>query len=355
MSTPVNDEIIRCTLKSYIGRAIEEIQIESRQKEAIQKMIFLDKTRFFELVDDVMDEISRRETSARPFLEPQKIYSNNRNLSRKRLARLSNDHFHNLVLDVYLVYIHHIPGSDKMPSGVNTLISDLERLIQNLKDQKNRHEIVLEAIREESSYLKKMKIFYEYLREIFTKHNEELIVINHIESLPINHSNINILLEPTTFLEQCDSYFKNDFVDEYNFHKRNINDNKNNRYILNREILGIVGLLLKIESDKPDISIVQEVQIIIDVLTHLKDRIVVYGMDFDYKPIVSTISEVTNSIINKVKIIKQVSDYNIENLIKEKNMLDEIDPATNNENIPGIIYRIANIVKKILAEIPGDN
>lgn len=116
-------DLIQYTLQSYVGPHLADMHISQRQKDAIQRLICLSEDKFEDLCADIVNEIHHR--SGMDFTGSGPMYA--------KLAGLSDDKFRNLVVDTLLVHNYRHPGTETV--HMEDFLNNLERLIQNLKDQ----------------------------------------------------------------------------------------------------------------------------------------------------------------------------------------------------------------------------
>lgn len=116
-----NNDLIRYTLQSFIGKTIGDADINNRQQEAIQRLCQLKNDRFYDLCNDIINEIHRRSGMN---------YDKNNKMTDK-FSRLSDEKFENLVIDTLSAFYLKHPECkmEEMPE----FLDNLKLLIENLK------------------------------------------------------------------------------------------------------------------------------------------------------------------------------------------------------------------------------
>lgn len=190
MSEQRNNDVIRYTLQSFIGKAIREIDITNRQQEAIKRLCQLKEDRFEDLCSDIVNEIHRRSGMN---------YDKNNKMSDK-FSRLSNDKFENLVIDTLSVFYLKNPEykMEEMPE----FLDNLKILIDNLKEDLEKSSFL--------SKLEKLDLYnkiYTFLNLAKKKGIDENIILSIQSSIDSKISNesvnfLEILAFPKLFLEQ---------------------------------------------------------------------------------------------------------------------------------------------------------
>ncbi|TBT99315.1 hypothetical protein CWI39_2066p0010 [Hamiltosporidium magnivora] len=382
-------------MENYLGSFLKDINITERQKEAISKMLFLNEMQFKDLIEDLSDELERRKDGKKDFLETKNKYTVKRNDSRKRLAKLTENKFKNLVLDTYLVMNHRRPNEKFSDAKeIDTLIFELEKMIKTLKKQKTYEDSVIENIQDGGNIRLKSNIYNEYVRNILIKHNEDLSVVNYMEKIFNEHihklkkDEFLTLFDTNEFIGRCDNIFYEirHFEREYEYHKNNIlsqmivspsvknlselnTNNEFKNYVITNEMIQICRLLFKVNEYKKlqesESSLSKEINGLICCLEAIKEGFQTQKDDQCYIRIAINVNEIAKSFERKISKfdfvdhnhIKNLSNHqkNLENFIEANKDISNLEESRLFETFPNMVFNIADIFKQILNEIPGEN
>ena len=107
---------VREKLVGFLGSDANAYDITDRQKEAIEKLLMLPNLKFFELCDDVVNEVNNR--TGEENVDRSRVMF-------ERLSKLNKEKFKNLVIDVLLVY-NYRQAEDAQSSNVGKKIDEKE-------------------------------------------------------------------------------------------------------------------------------------------------------------------------------------------------------------------------------------
>lgn len=202
--------------------------ITDRQKNAIEKMVFLNKYQFEDLITDIADEIDYRLYG---------IEKNDQELSKKlnsknKLRLLDDNNLKELTTDVLLVMEHSIPFLDQQHNG-QTLINDIENILSNIKIDKNEESLVLHRIEKSGNFHEMLEFFFDYTEKKFKEVNFNTSIIERMrkENNKVENEHMQIkfysIFSPHLFLDLLNQYScsRNDFI----YRKNNL------QYLLNNK------------------------------------------------------------------------------------------------------------------------
>ncbi|KAK6090194.1 hypothetical protein P3W45_000742 [Vairimorpha bombi] len=197
-------EVIKYTLQSYLGS-----YVNTSKGEALNKMKGLPADNFDELVKDIVNEIHRRTN-----LE----YDYSDRPMRKKLTKLKEEKFKNLVSDVLEVFNFRYP---QYAENIDDDINKISKLITFLKTEDD----ITEQIINETNFNLKYKIFIEYIKNKYVDEDDK-IVDYMIEYTNKNmeyefDDSLNALFNYKFFIENIDKS-KYAGLKKYNFFKENI-------------------------------------------------------------------------------------------------------------------------------------
>lgn len=356
----------RASLQSYLKDFTHSPQ---RQKDAVQKMLFLESQQFEELLDDVIDEINRRQTNTMHPLHDKTGYSAKRNASRLKLGRLSNDKFKNLVFDVLLVFNHRYPDlENKNVDEIEELIGDLEKLIIDLKGDMAYEQLIIDQLKNEQDYKARHHIFNKYVRRIFDKHKEDTSVIDYMESVSkeTTHEKIDILdlLETHVFMRHADHYFKhhNLFSHEYEYHKNNlfalkddvIFDKETQSRIVRKTKARIFEIMLQTRDKMLKINVNFEIEVnsIIFSLEKIKEVMRSNNVN-ECQEIAVSVLESSDKFLQKIRTLEVDRDA-LAKFEVERSVLNLKLQEEKYDKIPESIFNVAKLLKKVLYLLPSD-
>jgi len=142
------DDVVLYTLQSFVGNNINETVFTERQKEAMQRLNDLKEEKFYELCNDISNEIHRR--SGAPYDLKNKMC--------KKFAMLSDENFKSLVVDILVVFYNKNP--DKKPQEMSVFMENLTTLIEDLKTE-SRNESFVENLKK-LNFFSKIKEYINY-------------------------------------------------------------------------------------------------------------------------------------------------------------------------------------------------
>ncbi|RVD93222.1 hypothetical protein TUBRATIS_002470 [Tubulinosema ratisbonensis] len=157
----------------YAGDPTSITNITTRQKEAIEKMVFLNKYQFDDLVIDISNEIDYRLYG----MEPEPLTDKTKLVTRNKLRLLDEHRFKELTLDVLLVMEHRIPFIDQNP-GTKTLINDIEEILYKLKSSKTLEESFYSKLDKSQDFLESVSYFLDYLERKFKQSDTNTSVLD---------------------------------------------------------------------------------------------------------------------------------------------------------------------------------
>lgn len=200
----MNREVIKYTLQSYLGS-----YVNTSKEEALSKMKDLPADNFDELVNDIVNEIHRRTN-----LE----YDRTDRPMRKKLTKLKDEKFKNLVSDVLDVFNFRYPH---YAENIDDDITKISKLISFLKTEDD----ITEQIIDETNINLKYKIFLEYVKNKYVDEDDK-IVDYMIEYTNKNmeyefDDSINTLFNYKLFIENIDKS-KYAGLKKYKIYRENI-------------------------------------------------------------------------------------------------------------------------------------
>ncbi|EJW02311.1 hypothetical protein EDEG_03252 [Edhazardia aedis USNM 41457] len=365
-------ERIRKRIEDYVGETLTAFNFDDRQKEAIRKMTFLKQNEFEELLEDLSNEIDRRLNDPKSIPPANEAISSKRNLSIRRLARLAENKFKNLLTDVILVYNHRFPSpTTKNTEEIENLICDLSTFVMSLKNDSEYETLIIKRISSEKNVRTKVHIYNKYIRRIFEKNKEDLSVVDFMEDtfkniFSNNGITIDKILDPITFLNLCNRFFekKTHLQLEYEYHSGNIRtlldedifDTTTRNTLIAKETAAIMSLMYNASSSTTrdtQKSIEIEINSIISNLEAIKIAMQKENSHEEFYIIARSVLEVCENLLNKLNVYDAVDVDMIEKLVTEKSNLQNCVDKNLHENIPCVIFNMANLVKSILYSIPS--
>lgn len=319
-------EVIRYTLQSFVSPHITNSELSSRQKEAIQRLIYLSPEKFENLCSDIVNEIHRRSGMSFDPLGPL----------QEKLSRLNIEKFRNLVIDTLLVFNYKNPGSEVLK--MEDFLSNLENLIENLKIKSDKEKFINKI--KNQPFINKITEFNRYLRrtkiidlEIIDEIDKEIAA----EVDRKTHYLFDCLLYPKIFISQVDNSDLRDDP-EYIYHRKNLlnlfeekdgcsgckkdSDNKElNKFkdqiigddtknkLIKSEIQKIISLII----DKSNIPakrieyFEREINLVLDALYEIK-RDIIGEACVNLEEISNTLIFSIDGIIDKFKVIDSEND-----------------------------------------------
>lgn len=362
-----NIQSTRTRLHSFITYPLKNVT--SRQRDAVQKMLFLEEDQFQELLMDIQDEIARRECRQKEPLPKSDAYTTKRNKSRQNLARLNSGKFENLVIDVLLVLNHRFPDlEEKNVTEIETLIGDLEKLITDLKGDMAYEQLVIEQVGSEKDLKLRLHIYNKYVRRMLEKHNEDVSVVQFVDEIlkcQADCTSVSMfdLMDTNVFLKQCEVFFKkmNMYSEEYDYHRGNLITLVDEKIfsvdvhekLVRKEKKSLFELMLKVDkkSKKGDRSIEREVNTIITSLSTIKD-LYKSGEDDEYFTVAKNVADAIDNLIKKLDGVDNVDTDQVNELVGTREELIKLIKERNGECIPMTIFNMARLVKNILYCIP---
>lgn len=357
----------RKILTSHISVPITHLS--SRQKEVVQKMLFLEPKQFQELLIDIQDEIKRREHNKKQPLSRSEKFTFQRNKSRQNLSKLRADEFENLTIDVLLVLNHRYPNLEsKNVDEIECLIDDLDKLITDLKGDMAYEQLVIEQINNEKDLKIRLHIYNKYVKRILEKHDEDTSVVDCVDGIlkcedDTDSVSLFDLMDTNVFLKQTDKYFKkmNMYMEEYDYHHGNlvtlidekIFSTDVHEKIIRKEKKSLFELMLKIDkkSKRKEFSIEKEINTIIATLSTIKD-LLQSGENGEYIKVAKNAMDAVDSLTKKLENAKNVDTELVEQLFKTREDLNIQISDENIEDIPLSIFNMASLVKSILHSMP---
>lgn len=196
-------------LVSYAGDPNLINNITQRQKEAIEKMVFLNKYQFDDLVIDISNEIDFRLSGTEEISLTDETNLNTRN----KLRLLDDNRLKESTLDVLLVMEHRIPFLDQNP-GAKTLINDIEEILYKLKVNKSLEDSYHSKFDKTKDFTELTSYFIEYLGKKFNELNCDLTVLTRfkeefekyeVNSIQTNYHSLFSINKFLIFIEQYKS------------------------------------------------------------------------------------------------------------------------------------------------------
>lgn len=190
MNPPTPKNVVRCTLQSYIGTEIKDIEMGARQREAVHRLCQLREEKFEELCCDTVNEIHRR--SGMKHDMNNKMY--------RKFLKLSDQKFRNLVADVLTVF--YLKNPDYKMEDVPEFLESLKDVITQLKMDSEKSTF-LEKV-EKLDFYNKILEYIEYTRKSGTDERITTHMANAVEE-KISADVINFfefLSFPKIFLEK---------------------------------------------------------------------------------------------------------------------------------------------------------
>lgn len=148
MKSTSKEDVMFYTLQSFVGNCIGEESLTSRQKEAIERLKNLKEEKYYELCNDISNDIYRRTGMA--FDTNNKMW--------KKFAMLSDSNFKNLVIDV--LYVYYIKNPDKKPKEISEFLKNLEILIEDLKFEAQNENFIVKI--KNLNFFIKIREFLKY-------------------------------------------------------------------------------------------------------------------------------------------------------------------------------------------------
>ncbi|KAM0679192.1 hypothetical protein BDAP_000058 [Binucleata daphniae] len=332
--------------------------------------MFLDDSQFDELIFDIKQEILFRQNKITDTEIQSSEYSLKRIRSKRKINRLSNDKFENLVIDALLVYKHRnkqeIPLEHKKIDEIEALIVDLENVIQKMKKSELNETEVIQRIQDEIKPEKKFDIYNTYLLNVFKKHKlncDTILYMSQNTSKMLRHRDpsLTYFCNPHHLLVVGDRHF--DDADEYVFHKLNIQqlqesnlvDNKLKQKLIKKEMVQIYSMIIDEQLKEKELknieSIDKEVEIIIKKLEEVK---VCYenNTQREYSSIAEEVVSACDDLLHKIDQIEDLDQSLIYKLSYEKKNLEVVLSNKEHQEIPNMVFDIASLVKTILYCLP---
>lgn len=291
------NNLIKYTLESFIGKPITEIEVSERQKEAIQRLLNLKDEKFEELCKDVTNEIFRRNGMS---------YDLSNKMCEK-FSMLSLENFKNLVVDVLVVYYEK--NTDQKPETMPVFLNNLETLILNLKIESEK-ESFLNKVKDVQFYQKIME-FIDYMKpgksNGIAEYMKECV---ESEIRKDNHSFLDSLSFPKILINEIEDcaffkYLSYESTKEFNERKLNILTNleeKENEIQVKNDLIKIVEIIImnsriparKIQWFETEIkTVIQNLDIIKNGLRANKS--------IEIKPVYDNILEAVDKVYEKTK------------------------------------------------------
>lgn len=301
---------VKFTMQNFLG----DFSMVKESNDSIVKMLSLPDSSFNDLMHDVINDIHRRNGEE---------YDKTDKKMRKKLFKLKEDKFKNLVSDVLHVY------NLRYNANVNDSIEDIKKILTVLKLEED-------LINEENKDFK-YKLFLDYLKN---RYSEDKIVayMYNFNQKKIDQqfdNSIEILFNYELLVDKIDKS-KYSGLKQYNIYKKTIEiykkieDNKVRKELLQNEFFNIFKLIIKnryvFEEDKLKIT----VNNLIDLLQDYKENKI------------DSLKEILCNIRNECIKIKY---------LKEKK-IDKLHTFINKEEITeNDLLEIISTIKIILAEI----
>lgn len=311
---------IRKKLFSFNKDQMDTKSISSRQKEAVEKMIFLTNDQFSELLEDVCNEIDMRNKNELCYVKHPDL-SDKRNLSRKKLRGLDFSKFSNLVTDVLLVLNHRVPSRNKKQPGMDDMLSDLEDILSGLKRRKSDEEKVANMLNSVTDFQEQNRIFTAYLKNNFQKNRMDTSVIDVMEKRAEDYFRedfsrfIEYLCNAKGFLDYLDKIISGSLAPEYEYYRSSLDflikkRPKCYKRLAKVEMVRIFELLLRnrnvIGTADTEVSIYDETVDLIDALGSLVSALKI-DMDDD------TLSQSKDQLLSASQVFYQkLKSVNVE-------------------------------------------
>lgn len=354
--------IVRFTLQSYVGPSINHIEITQRQKDAIQRLIYLPDQNFVELCDDIVNEIHRRNG----------MKHTTTNAMFNKLVNLSDEKFKNLVVDTLLVYNYRNPGNEY---ANDDFLNNLKKLIEDLKATPENDNFIEEI--KNLAFVNKISEYNKYVRRNsdITKEIIELIDSEIKKELEMRAQDLlECLTYPNIFLEKVD---KSNIADteEYKFHRNNIQklleNNKTDSYddisdkfesqalsaltkskLIKSEMMQIFSILInRISLPAKNIEpFHDEIVMILDTLKSIKNDLE-GGEKIDLKDVSFSVNTVVDGLLSKTLQISQDDNEVINDLKMQKILIGELQLSATKMDAIQLILDLAKSLQKIIIRV----
>lgn len=202
--------IVRYTLQSFVGPHISDMKISQRQKDAIQRLIYLSDEKFEGLCEDIVNEIHHR--SGMQHVKEGPMY--------EKLTKLNDEKFKNLVVDTLLVYNYRNPGTEVL--HLDDFLANLQSLIEDLKSQSEGEKFISKI--KGMGFVNVMQEYNKYVKRAANVDSEITAAIDRVIAGEMDAGS-NRLLEclsyPEAFLEKVDGSEIGE-NEEYRFHRDSV-------------------------------------------------------------------------------------------------------------------------------------
>lgn len=340
-----SEDMARYELESYVATHIRP-SVSARQAGVIQKIASLPERSLRDLVSDVVNEIHRRNsTEHQPPETPM----------QRKLCRIHEEGFRNLVLDILLV-------ADQRPDGksvddVEDVIEGLDRLVCSLREEVADEEKMAGQVYSESNIVQKTLLFARYTHYILGKMGEDTGLAEHMIEQLSKYSEhevldgFNLIFDPDAFLRRCDRLGCAD--PEYTYHRNNIRRLAASdldaimREGLVRQELGQIYAALARSAGGDSEYLQKKVHELVDVLCRIKRGICKTGaVDAD---VLDDVAEAIREVF--VHIEKSGAAANISQLRAEIDLLEQIDRRKNNEDVLMIVFSAVDMIRRALQDM----
>lgn len=294
-------DITRYTLQSYAGVFTSDIELSSRQKEAIERLMHLSDDKFDGLCNDVVNEIQRRNGVESKMAGPM----------QEKLRRLNDEKFKNLVVDLLLVYNYRYPDGESVKS--DKFLINLEYLITDLKIKSEREKFLIRS--QNLSFARKIEEYNRYIRRLEVVDEEIIDEIDRSISEEMDKRAgvfVDVIGQPLQLIKIMDESSLKDNK-EYLYHRKNILElveGGSEGRLVKTELKQLLGLLVDncdVPEDKTEVFY-EEISTIINILNEIK-KDVKEEASADLGSISDRIVEVVDSMIAKTEVLEDTDDF----------------------------------------------